>query len=200
MDDLFLFSELDNAEFAFLDTETTGLNPAAGAKICEIAIVVSRGREQIDSFSTLINPGTAIPYDASSIHGITNEMVASAPRFADVAPQIISMLSGKIAVCHNADFDIPFIACEMAACGMRLPQVTVLDTLKFARKNGSFKRNNLGNIVTELGLDCSGWHRAMADVKMTEKVFYHFLDKFIASGVSTISELSEYQVKKLAVK
>jgi DNA polymerase-3 subunit epsilon len=124
-------------------------------------------------------------------------MVREAPSFAEVAPRLISLLEGGVIVCHNADFDIPFLAHEMALVGLRLPQTAVLCTLKLARKNGGFKKNNLGCIVEELGFSNEGWHRALADAKMTQKVFLHFVEKFKEAGVKTVGELEDLQVRKL---
>ena len=86
----------------------------------------------------------------------------------------------------------------MQACGWRLPEYPVLDTLKLARKNGCFERNNLGVIATTLGINAEGAHRAMADVRMTEKVLYHFLRDFMNGGVNTLEELQTYQTKRHA--
>ncbi|MGB2579965.1 DNA polymerase-3 subunit epsilon [Elusimicrobium simillimum] len=188
---------IHEVKFAFLDTETTGLSPQQGARLCEVAVVTNGAMIAKSEYSTIINPGCLIPAEASAIHGITNAMAAEAPYFIDIAPQLISILEDSVIVCHNADFDIPFLAYELGLCGLRLPRAVVLDTLKFARKNGTFKKNNLGNIVTELGLSNEGWHRAMADVKMTEKVFYHFLAKFKEHGAKTIADLEEFQTRKI---
>ncbi len=188
---------LSDITFAFLDTETTGLSPLQGARLCEVAIVLSKDGYHLEKFSSLINPGCIIPQEVINIHGITNEMVRTAPRFADIAPQILSLLQDAVLVCHNADFDVPFLQAEMLRVGLRLPQLTILDTLKLARKNGSFKRNRLGAIAEELGLSAEGWHRAMADALMTEQIFYHFINKFKAHGVETLCALQELEVKKL---
>lgn len=189
---------IHEAKFAFLDTETTGMSPAQGARICEVAVVTNGAMIEKAEFATIINPGCIIPQEVINIHGITNAMAAAAPRFEAIAPDLINILEGSVIVCHNADFDIPFLAYEFARCGLRLPRSVVLDTLKFARKNGTFKKNNLGFIVNELGLSNEGWHRAMADAKMTEKVFYYFLAKFKAAGAKTVGDLEDLQIKKIS--
>ena len=75
---------LRDVKFACLDTETTGLSPEGGGKICEIAVSVSRGGQPLDQYTTLINPGMPMHPDVIAIHGITNEMVKGAPSFAEV--------------------------------------------------------------------------------------------------------------------
>ena len=79
---------------------------------------------------------------------------------------------------------------------MRLPDSPVLDTLKLARKSGRFVKNNLGCVAQQLGINCQGWHRAMADTKMAEQIFYYFLNRLYARGVHTVEDLQKFQYKK----
>lgn len=191
---------IENASFVCLDTETTGLSPAGGGRICEVAALVSKGGKRVVSFSTLINPQVVIQPEVISIHGITNEMVAKSPVFEHVAPTLIDMLCGSVLICHNADFDVAFLQAEFENVGLKMPQCIILDTLKFARCNGSFSRNRLGIIAKELGISNDGWHRAMADTVMTEKIFYYFLNKFKRHGAKTVGDLVEFQTKKICIQ
>ena len=179
-----------------MDTETTGLSPESGGKICEIAVSVSQGRRVVDEFSTLLNPGLPMSPEVIAIHGITNEMVKDAPSFADVLPRLLGLLDNCVIVAHNADFDVSFLRAEFAACGMRFPPYPVVDTLKLARKSGKFERNRLGLIAEELGISCQGWHRAMADTKMAEQIFYYFLTILSKEGVTTLEQLNQFQCKR----
>ena len=188
--------EVSQLKFACLDTETTGLSTDKGGRICEIAISVSRNGEKLEEFSTLLNPQMPMHPDVIAVHGITNDMVKQAPLFADIVPQLLGVLDGCVLVAHNADFDLSFLRAEMQACGFRWPEYPVLDTLKLARKNGRFERNKLGIIAEALGISADGAHRAMADVRMTEKVLYHFLRDFIRAGVTTLEEVQQCQFKK----
>lgn len=187
---------LNKIKFACLDTETTGLSPETGGKICEIAVSVSQGGRVVDEFSTLLNPQMPISPEVIAIHGITNEMVKDAPTFADVMPKILGLLDNAVIVAHNADFDVSFLRAEFAACGMRFPPYPVVDTLKLARKSGKFERNRLGLIAEELGISCQGWHRAMADTKMAEQIFYYFLTILSKEGVTTLEQLNRFQCKR----
>ena len=81
-----------------------------------------------------------------------------------------------------------------------MPDFTTMDTLKFARTHGCFSRNRLGIIAQELGFSCEGWHRAMADTIMAEKIFYHFLRHFMQAGAQTVGDLVELQTKKIGLK
>lgn len=188
--------ELDTLKFACLDTETTGLYATQGGKICELAISVSQGGQVIEEFSTLLNPQIPMLPEVIAIHGITNEMVKDAPTFADILPRVVSLLDGCVLVAHNADFDLSFLKAEFEACGLNFPPYPVIDTLKLARKSGRFESNRLGNIAQALGINCTGWHRAMADTKMAERIFYYFLNLLGQQGVHTLEQLNEFQQKR----
>ena len=187
---------LTDVKFACLDTETTGLSPDGGGKICEVAVSVSKAGQPVEEFSTLINPGMPMHPDVIAIHGITNEMVKTAPKFIDVLPKLLGVLDNCVLVAHNADFDLSFLQYEFEQCGMHFPKYPVIDTLKLARKSGQFEKNRLGFIAQQLGINCAGWHRAMADTKMAEQILYHFLVQLSQHGVTTLEQLYEFQFKR----
>ena len=191
---------INEAKFVCLDTETTGLSFPRGGRICEVALLASKNGQRINEYSTLINPEMYITPDITAIHGITNEMVANAPHFKDIALTLAEHLEGSVLICHNVDFDVPFLRYEFENIGLKLPDLTTLDTLKFARTHGCFSRNRLGIIAQELGFSCEGWHRAMADTVMAEKIFYHFLKYFTQAGAKTVEDLVELQTKKIGLK
>lgn len=188
--------QLEEVKFACLDTETTGLSPEGGGKICEVAVSVSKAGRSVDEFATLINPGMPMHPDVVAIHGITNEMVKDAPKFDAVLPKLLGVLDNCVLVAHNADFDLSFLQYEFEQCGMRFPKYPVIDTLKLARKSGRFEKNRLGFIAQQLGINCEGWHRAMADTKMAEQIFYYFLTELGKHGVTTLEQLNEFQLHR----
>ncbi len=188
------------AKFVCLDTETTGLSFDKGGRVCEIALLTSKEGKRVNSYTTLINPEMYISPEVTAIHGITNEMVALAPHFKDIALTLADYLESSVLICHNVAFDVPFLEQEFANAGLKMPQIITLDTLKFARTHGCFSRNRLGIIAEELGFSAQGWHRAMADTVMAEKIFYHFLKYFIKAGAQTVEDLVELQTKKIGLK
>lgn len=185
--------EIADLKFACFDTETTGLSPATGGKICEIAVCVSQGGKVLEQFSTIINPECPIHPDVVAIHGISNEMVAGKPTFKQILPRLAQLFDGCVLVAHNADFDISFLKNEFEQAGQAYPGYPVLDTLKMARKSGLFAKNNLGLIAQQIGICADGWHRAMADTKMLEQILYYLLTYLGERGVHTWDKLEKTQ-------
>ena len=97
------------AKFVCLDTETTGLSFDKGGRVCEIALLTSKEGKRVNSYTTLINPEMYISPEVTAIHGITNEMVALAPHFKDIALTLADYLESSVLICHNVAFDVPFL-------------------------------------------------------------------------------------------
>jgi DNA polymerase III epsilon subunit family exonuclease len=166
---------LEEITFAFLDVETTGLDPYWGDRICEIAILKTKGAKVLDRFETLINPGRTIPRQATSVNRITDDMVKNAPFFRDIAWNILNFLKDSVIVAHNAPFDLGFLVAEFSSIKLSSPENEVIDTLGIARRYYSFPSNSLGNIARYLGISTMGEHRAFGDIRITREVFEYFL-------------------------
>ncbi len=169
--------------FAFLDVETTGLDPATGDRVCEIAVLKTVDGEEVDRFVTLVNPGRSIPLGAVTVHGITDAMVSRAPFFRDIAGDLLSFIKGAVIVAHNARFDLGFLRMELSNLGLTLPETDVIDTLGIARRYYSFASNSLGQIARDIGLPAASAHRALADVQTTRSVFEYFLMDLNRRGI-----------------
>ena len=168
---------LDSRNLAFLDVETTGLSPWFGDRICEIAILRCRGEDILDSFDSLINPERPISPGAARVNGLSDEQVAGAPLFTEIAGQVVPLLKDAIIVCHNSPFDLGFVTSELNRLDQELPPVDVIDTLQLARTYFDFDSNSLQSIADHFMIDRSGAHRALADVLTTRDVLEHFLVK-----------------------
>jgi DNA polymerase-3 subunit epsilon len=161
----------------FLDVETTGLSAWFGDRICEIAILRSRGDEVLASFDTLVNPERRISPGASRVNGLTDQDLIGAPLFSEIAPQVEILLGDAVIVAHNAPFDLGFVRSELGRLGKSLPSVEVIDTLQLARQHFHFPSNGLQAIADALDIERSTAHRAMADVLTTRAVLRIFLDR-----------------------
>ena len=160
--------------YAIIDIETTG-GRAVRDKITEIAIVLHDGHKVIDSYETLINPEVPIPYGITELTGITNEMVAGAPRFYEVAKKIVEMTEGAIFVAHNVRFDYSFIQEEFKKLGYTYTKPQ-LCTVRLARKAfPGYSSYSLGNLIQVMNLKAGDRHRAMGDTLATLDLFERIL-------------------------
>ena len=156
--------------YTIIDIETTGGSHKHG-KITEIAIYKFDGQRIVDEFVTLINPEKYIPSNITRLTGITNEMVEDAPRFFEVAKQIVEITKGAIFVAHNAPFDYNFIKAEFASLGYDFERQT-LCTVKLSRSllpgHSSY---SLGALCEDLGISNDARHRAAGDALATVELF-----------------------------
>lgn len=194
MTDSLIFSRgLGDLVFAALDVETTGLDPYMGDRICEIAIVRFRGQETLDSFSSLVNPERHITQDASAISGITDQMVAPAPRFAEVAADVLRHIEESVILAHNAPFDLAFLALQLSSFGYPPLDNPVVDTLALARCCYDYPSNALGDLARARSLSGPPEHRAAGDAELTRRLFRSFLTDFAARGTTTLGDLLALQ-------
>ncbi|HUP27595.1 MAG TPA: exonuclease domain-containing protein [Chloroflexia bacterium] len=184
---------LSGATFAVVDVETTGLSARTGDRICELAVVVAREGEIVDSFQTLVNPQRPISRGALMVNGISDSMVRDAPAFRSVAPALVRALRGTVLVAHNASFDLSFISAELRMAGYEPPSNPVVDTLALARRCYSFKSNRLGEVARTLGIETKGLHRAMADAVITWEVLKCFMKDFRSFGINTLADITRLQ-------
>jgi len=156
--------------YAIIDVETTGTGASYG-KITEIAIVLHNGEAVTETYNTLINPECNIPWNITRLTGITNDMVAGAPKFYEVAKKIVELTAGRIFVAHNAQFDYSFVKEEFKRLGYDFKRKTIC-TVKLGRKLLPGHRSySLGNICADLGIQITDRHRAIGDALATAKLF-----------------------------
>lgn len=166
--------------FAIVDIETTGGKPAEGG-ISEVAIVIHDGREVRHRYSTLINPQQQIPPFITTLTGISNSMVASAPRFEEVADEIYTLLHDKVFVAHNVNFDFSFLYEKLRRCNFELRSKR-LCTIRLSRKIfPSLPSYSLGKLCGSLGININGRHRALGDAEATAKLFSMLMENGAAS-------------------
>jgi len=161
-----------------LDTETTGLEPGAGHRIIEIGCVELVNRKPTQKrFHRYINPEREVDRGALEVHGIENHFLATQPKFAEVAAELIEFVNGAELVIHNADFDIEFLNHELK----RLPGMPqeirsccgVLDTLALARQLHPGQRNTLDALARRYSVDNSKreLHGALLDAQILADVY-----------------------------
>jgi DNA polymerase III subunit epsilon len=163
----------DRTPVLIFDTETTGLS--SEDRICEIALVVARGHEILERFSTRLNPGRPIGPGASAVHGITDADVANAPQFHEIQDTILSFFSRDMPwVSHNLSFDARMLS--YAWPSSKWPRgVPTLCTLNHARKqrlragSGRHKLADLANVFA-VDYDPAQLHGATYDTEVLAQV------------------------------
>lgn len=164
--------DISTLDFVAFDTETTGLSPHSEGLV-EIAAVrfdLLTGAKEY--FQTLVNPGKPIPWEATRVHGITDEMVFDAPSIEKVLPSFYGFIDGAVPVAHNAPFDIGFVSLHSLRSGLEPPEIPVLDSCMFSRRvMKEFASHKLENLVREFAIQESTFHRALADAKSCMEVF-----------------------------
>jgi DNA polymerase III subunit epsilon len=149
----------------FLDLETTGAT-ATHDRITEVGLVEVQDGAFVREWSTLVNPGMSIPPAIQALTGITNDMVALAPRFEEIARELYLAIDGRVLVAHNARFDYGFLKNEFRRLGKSFA-APVLCTVKLSRKLfPQHPRHNLDSLMTRHNIRCDARHRALGDARV----------------------------------
>lgn len=161
-----------------LDTETTGLDPAQGHRVIEIGCIELLNRRLTRrQFHVYLQPDRAIDADAIRVHGLTNQFLASQPRFPDIAEEFLHFVRDAELIIHNAPFDLGFLNHELRRCGRGqtvLEQIcTVEDTLLMARQRHPGQRNSLDALCKRYNVDNSQrtLHGALLDAEILADVY-----------------------------
>ncbi|MEN8247921.1 MAG: exonuclease domain-containing protein [Bacteroidota bacterium] len=156
--------------YAIIDIETNG-GSLRNAKITEIAIFLHDGNAVVDSFISLVNPEVNIPPFITNLTGITNDMVAGAPKFYEIAKKVVELTENSIFVAHSVSFDYSIVRSEFRSLGFDFAREK-LCTVKLSRKILPLQPSySLGNLCKSLNIKINGRHRAGGDAEATVKLF-----------------------------
>lgn len=188
---------------AVIDFETTGFDEHQD-RVVEVGVVCFHRGEVTKRVNWLINPGMPIPESAINVHGITDAMVADAPRFEHIAEELRQALEGHLPVAYNATFDRKFMHAEMGRAGVLrdLPpavhaSVTWVDPLVWVRElMAEEKSKRLGDICERLGIPLSDAHRAWADAEATGRVLLTLLDRMPRAYAELIRIQDQYAAQQ----
>ncbi len=187
-----LGTPLSEVSFCVVDLETTG--GADDSEITEIGAVRVRGGEVTGEFQTLVNPATHIPAVVAVLTGITDSMVAGAPRLAEVLPAFLQFASGCVLVAHNARFDTGFLRRACERLGYPWPSPPVVDTVGVARSvmlRDEVPNHRLATLAAHFRSATVPNHRALSDARATVDVLHALLERVGNLGVHTLEDLVE---------
>lgn len=175
-----------------VDLETTGKYPtsdtiteiAAARRPAEWFTTASRAERtaesptgvgsasDVETFTTLVNPGCPIPPLVQELTGITDDMVSTAPPLREVLPELLAFTEGCLIVAHNAHFDLSFVAAACRTLALKTKPTVYLDTLKVSRKvlGKAIANHRLATLADYYEVSEQPTHRALADVSATEQV------------------------------
>ncbi|MFC9940768.1 DEDD exonuclease domain-containing protein [Nocardiopsis alba] len=189
-----LGTPLSEVTFVVVDLETTGTS-ASRSRITEVGAVRVRDGEVLDEYTTLVDPDTLIPAEVTLLTGITQSMVATAPRVEKVLPELLAFLTedpDSVLVAHNAPFDTGFLkaACEREA--LEWPAPPVVDTLRLARALlpvPKVRNHRLGTLAAYYGASVTPDHRALDDARATVDVLGGLISELVPLGATSLEEL-----------
>jgi DNA polymerase-3 subunit epsilon len=189
---------LREVTFCVVDLETTGGSAAGGSKITEVGAVKVRSGEVLGEFQTLVNPTAPIPPFIAVLTGISDAMVATAPRIDTVLPAFLEFARGCVLVAHNAPFDIGFLTYCANELGHPWPRFEVLDTAVLARRivtRDEAPNCKLSTLARVFRARTTPIHRALDDARATVDVLHGMIERLGGIGVHTLEELQSFSAR-----
>lgn len=186
----------------FLDTETTGLDPASGDRIVEIGCIEMVNRRLNGRrFHEYLNPERSSHPDAQRVHGLSDEFLAAKPRFAEVAEAFCEFVGGAELIIHNAAFDVGFLDAELQRVkrpGMATQVLRITDTLAMAREQYPGKANSLDALCKRLEVDNTSrtLHGALLDAGLLAEVYIRMTRGQGSLGVDALDDVDAAEAQR----
>ena len=159
------------SNLVILDCETTG-GKSTYHRIIELGYLVIDDGQCAHRQQQFINPDTSIPPGIQKLTGIRPGMLRDAPRFAEIAEDLLTVLKDRVLVAHNARFDYGFLKNEFKRCGIDYKS-KLLCSVKFSRRlYPQFKRHSLDQIIKRFRFNIDHRHRAFDDAEMIYRFFF----------------------------
>lgn len=161
------------------DTETTGLDPAAGHRVVEIgAVELDNHMPTGRTYWTYLNPERDMPPEAFAVHGLSEEFLSDKPLFADAADALIEFFGDATLIAHNAEFDLKFLNAELANLGKpAIPAERAVDTVMMARRKFPGAQANLDALCRRFQIDLTDrtLHGALKDARLLAEVYLELI-------------------------
>ncbi|MFN2577357.1 MAG: PolC-type DNA polymerase III [Pyrinomonadaceae bacterium] len=185
---------LNMIDFVVVDVEAVA-NRSTPTRIIEIGACRVAHGEIVDEFETLINPGLPVPRFISALTGINDEMLRSAPQFAEIVNSWLTFAGDSVLAAHNSIFDITLLNQEIArvfpGCRMRNAE---LCTVQLARRIlPNLEKHHLDALADHFGFEVAHRHRAGGDARATARVLLRLLDGLEIRGVRTLGEARKFR-------
>lgn len=193
-------AQLETATFVALDVETTGLQPRQH-RVIEIGLAQYERGRQIESYSQFVNPERRLPEYINKLTGLVDSDLISAPKFSQIAADVVAFIGDNVLLGHNVGFDISFLNAELDRA--RLPKLNnrSIDTIPLStRLLKRVRRPSLDKIAKELGLPPRNQHRALADAELAAEVALRLIAIAQQDGIrfdDIVAELARQKDRRL---
>ncbi|MFK7829380.1 MAG: exonuclease domain-containing protein [Congregibacter sp.] len=179
---------LDSAQaYVVVDVETTG-GRGEQHRVTEIGAVKVVGGEIVGRFQTLLNPQRSIPPGITRLTGISPEMVADAPVFADIADKFIAFLDSAIFVAHNVEFDYRFIGQEFRRLGRSFKMPKLCTCASMRKLYPGHKSYSLAELTRSYDIPLPSHHRALCDAEAAAQLLLMINEKRVELLEPTTSD------------
>ena len=184
---------LVDTTFCVIDLETTGTD-RANDRITEIGAVRYRGGERLGTFQTLVNPGCAIPPAITVLTGLTDALVATAPRIESVLPSLLEFIGDDVIVGHNVRFDVGFLDAALERSERPTLGTPQIDTVTLARRlvRSEVPNCRLSTLARAFNLPHQPAHRALDDALATGDLLHLLLERAAGHGVLGLDDLVSF--------
>ncbi|MCI5057252.1 MAG: GIY-YIG nuclease family protein [Flavobacteriales bacterium] len=162
--------------FAVTDIETTGSNHVDHA-ITEVSVYVTDGEKILKEYSSLVNPKRSIPPFITGLTGISNEDVAAAPEFSEIAEELLTYFEDAVFVAHNVAFDYNFLRVSFMNVGINFNKARLCTVRLSRRIFPNLNSYSLGNLCKSLDIELIDRHRAYGDAQATAVLFNKMFHK-----------------------
>ena len=193
--------DLAETGFVVFDLETTGAKTPP-CRITEIGAYRVLGGEIVDEFHTLVNPEMPIPFFITLLTGITDSMVADAPKFAEVVDPFLAFIGDSVLVAHNSGFDMRFLDYEVARVyeDYRLANPSLCTVQLSRRLLPDIENHRLKTVAEYFSVELVNHHRANADALATAKIFVRFLESLRELGIRDLGAARALSLKAKYVR
>lgn len=187
---------LEATEFLVFDTETTGLSPTMGHRICEIGMVRAKMGGPLRQIKSRVNPQRPMDPMAEAVHGHSLASLKDCPVFASIAGGVKKRLEGQVVVGWNVMFDIRFLAAEWRMLRWDPPEVLILDAQTILAKILRPHRKALDVVAGLMGIEFDA-HQAQDDALATWTILEALLKDREDYDLEKVSDLIAIQGKAL---
>lgn len=178
------------SNYVVIDVETTGLDPEKD-RIIELAAVRVVRNEVVETFTSLVNPEIEISDFISNLTGITNEMLADAPRIQDILPSFLDFIGDAVVLGHNVVFDVKFVYCACMRCFSDGFPNNFADTLRWSRRLfPEYRSHKLKDLIKRFDITVDDQHRALSDALAAHQC-YQYMKQYAASIKAEASRASD---------